>query len=339
MKHSQNEIELVEVTSGSHLFGTSTPTSDFDFKILVLPPFAKILLGEKNSNRIRKPEGVGPNDKMPDGAAEYEIIPIDVFLNHFYEGQTYALELAFAVLGNHCKMLGSELSIKKWMRELVDNFCTRNISKMVSYAVSQAQMYGLKTDRFNTLSKVVETINEWILKQSKPARALRIGQSEDLLAELAKFDIFSFVQIPKEVGSSETVPGISINSKMFPLSSSWSIVLASAESAISKYGHRVKDSNGLAVDWRALSHSIRIVEQIIELCETKHLVFPLKNAEFIKNVKQGLIPLDTATAYLTAKFSEVDAVVKNSSLPERSPELDEKFRQFRLNLISRYYNL
>jgi hypothetical protein len=127
--------------------------------------------------------------------------------------------------------------------------------------------------------------------------------------------------------------------KKFPLTNTWGTMVRSLRKSLLTYGERVKKFDGEGVDWKALSHAIRITEQVIELSRCGIIKFPRPNAVFLKAVKEGRIPLDEATDYLTQCFNEVDLAVENSVLKERTPELEEEFEDFKLRLLRDLYNL
>ncbi|MGZ7230903.1 hypothetical protein ACXWOM_10615, partial [Streptococcus pyogenes] len=55
-----------------------------------------------------------------------------------------------------------------------------------------------------------------------------------------------------------------------------------------EYGERARKAEANeGVDWKALSHALRGGLQLQEIYTTGDLVYPLKDAEFIKKVKAG----------------------------------------------------
>ena len=64
------ERHLFETPFGSHLYGTATPTSDYDYKVVVLPGFDELIMNGRLTNRVEKPEGWTEDMKMIEGAAE-----------------------------------------------------------------------------------------------------------------------------------------------------------------------------------------------------------------------------------------------------------------------------
>ena len=46
--------ELLRTVYGSHLYGTSTPSSDFDYKVVYLPPLEDVLLGKEKKLKTKE---------------------------------------------------------------------------------------------------------------------------------------------------------------------------------------------------------------------------------------------------------------------------------------------
>ena len=53
-----NTIPLFKILSGSRLYGTNTKSSDFDYKVVILPELNGLLLGDKIITKKEKPVGV-----------------------------------------------------------------------------------------------------------------------------------------------------------------------------------------------------------------------------------------------------------------------------------------
>lgn len=354
----QLETALFQTPFGSHLYGTNTPSSDYDFKVVCLPSFEDLLMNKRLSNRVVKPDGWQEGDKMKADEAETEYIPLQCFLDHFFEGQTYALEIAFAVLNDMHTTLEYEygelsiaddsIRIQKWMRELVNRFMTRDVKKMVGYAVSQSQQYGLKTERYNSLLKAHELINaaerdiygEWNGERKSSSIALnRLHENMGLVNSLCELNYIHHDTIMNADGGTKEAPAINIGGKQFPLTTTWKTVWLAIDTKIRGYGNRVKDHTNEPTDWKALSHAIRIGEQILELLMEESISFPRPNAEYLLHVKQGGGSLQEATDYLTGIFNRIDLCVAASNLPDRTPALEEEFYEFKLSLLREYYQL
>lgn len=347
---AQKETTLFTVLTGSHLYGTATEKSDFDYKAVCLPALDDLLLNTQVTNRKEKPVGLKAGDKMIAGETETEYLPLQVFFNDFFNGQTYALEVAFAVVQGKALFTGqdfSELKAMYWeatMREMLELFLTKNVKKMVGYAVSQSKLYGLKTERYTTLRKFLEIVWDHFKvgtrdddEVRRKMSTTRIRDAGVLYEQLTLLDHVKPCEVLNARGGKELSPGMEVAGKQFPLTNKWDNVYASVQGSVLNYGERVKEFDGEGVDWKALSHAIRITEQVLELSRTGLLLFPRPNAKFLLDVKSGKVPLDEATAYLTAAFSGVDEAVSASVLQEKSPALEVQFREWKLEKLRELY--
>ena len=355
MKVSKEQA-LFRVPCGSRLYGTDTPESDYDYKVICLPALDDLLLNKKVTNRKVKPVGTKAGDKMQPGEEETEYVPLQVFLDDVFNGQTYALEAAFAVkqrLHTSTRFLDEnpfdpdeQASFDycvEIVNELIDNFLTRNVKKMVGYAVSQAKVYGLKTERYATIVAAIDLISEEIKRIFKEVKRVELkttlGDSPELRSALLALPHVRASQVLNADGGTELSHAIEISGKQFLHTASLSTIFQSLLKIRAGYGERVASFEGLGVDWKALSHAIRITEQVIELCETGRVTFPRPNAKVLRKVKAGEVSLQEATAHLEKYFSQIDGAVEASVLPEKTPELDADFEDFKLRVLKELYRI
>ena len=55
-----------------------------------------------------------------------------------------------------------------------------------------------------------------------------------------------------------------------------------------KHGERVRQAeNNEGIDWKALSHAVRCMHQLLEILDTGSLRYPLATAPLLKEIKQG----------------------------------------------------
>ena len=78
----------------------------------------------------------------------------------------------------------------------------------------------------------------------------------------------------------------------------------------------VQASNGLqistnAVDWKAVSHAFRCCYQIEELLNIGFLQYPLKDAEFLKQIKYGKLDWKTLDPMLFNEISKIENKLLN----------------------------
>lgn len=329
------ESTLFKVLVGSRLYGTHHELSDYDYKAVCLPSLEDILLNKKLVNRKVRPEGLAQGDKMLLGEDETEFLPIQVFFDDFFAGQTYAIELAFAVAqgkGIFADLENNALKhfCEQMMRELVSKFSTKSLKKMVGYAIGQSKVYGLKTERFTSIKEAVSLIKQQL--DLNPNGTL--GDDIEFLDKLRQVKFINDGIIHNPIPT----PVIEIVNKQYMLNNKLETVYKSVNNTLQTYGSRVAEYEGDTVDWKALSHAIRITEQVLNFCENRELVFPSKNAKYIQSIKNGEVSLVESTDYLASKFALIDDAVEKSTLPEKTVELEEQFREWKLQILSVLYN-
>lgn len=361
------ETAMFRVLTGSRLYGTATDKSDFDYKVVCLPSLDDLLMNKKLTNRKEKPEGTKAGDKMLAGETETEYLPLQVFMDDFFNGQTYALEMAFAVRQGQFEVPASSYTMSTWvsadvvetnrlyeyararvkeaqtmMNELIDQFLTRNVKKMVGYAVSQSKLYGLKTERYTALKDALFMMNDYgnrFVHNNEERANTHLTDVPDLVEKLLKLPHVKTSQILNTAGGTEFALAIDICGKQHALTNKVAYVVNSVERTLLDYGERVKSFDGQGVDWKALSHAIRITEQVLELSQRGTLVFPRPNADFLRAVKNGEKTLDEATDYLNDAFAKVDDAVATSVLQEKTPELESEFQEWKLSVLRMMYDV
>ena len=86
---------VVRIKFGSHLYGTSTPMSDIDYKSVFVPSRRDILLQRvKATISTHRPKSEG--EKNYAGEIDEELYSIQRYLQLLSEGQTVALDMLLA---------------------------------------------------------------------------------------------------------------------------------------------------------------------------------------------------------------------------------------------------
>ena len=75
------------------------------------------------------------------------------------------------------------------------------------------------------------------------------------------------------------------------------------------------------VDWKALSHAVRIGREAVELFETGRIALPRPDAQHLLRIKQGGLPYHAVTEEIEGLLAEIENAAAGSSLPE-APDLE-----------------
>lgn len=245
-------LKLFSTLYGSYLYGTNTPTSDLDRKVLVLPSLDDLLLAKKVVNKVKRTGEHDGTDKSQ--VVDEEYIPLQVFARDFLEGQTYALELAHAVplarrasyakpptpaqarvepypflesdasLGdlknpNHAEQTFYVPEAADMLPEMVAQlrqaFLTKNMKALMGYAVHQASLYSVKGERLNALNAVTDAVrltSRRLFEHDKRYEGVTFDGSKLRLGELQSTLAVVAARYPKYVKVTE----YNVGNKMAP---------------------------------------------------------------------------------------------------------------------------
>ena len=135
--------KLVTIKFGSHLYGTSTPASDIDFKSVHVPAPRDVLL-QRAKGSVSTARAKQEKEKNLPGEVEEESYSLLRYLQLASEGQTVALDMLFAPEWSMTAPPSAE-----W-REVVANrskLITKKSAAFLGYCRQQANKYGIKGSR------------------------------------------------------------------------------------------------------------------------------------------------------------------------------------------------
>ena len=317
---SKNLVDkLVFMIFGSQLYGTNTPESDTDYKGVFMPPYKEILL-----NRIPKSINIntkkGGQTKNTSEDTDTEVYSLHYFIKLACEGQTVALDMLHAP--ENMILETSEI----W-KEIVKNrklFYTKNLSAFVGYARRQASKYSLKGSRLDAAKKVIDVLNK-----------------HDNADKLKSF----WDELP--VGEHCHMLGLNMNNvKEYQVCGKIiqeTVTVEYARNIFQKfydnYGARAKLAReNKNIDWKAVSHALRAAYQTKQLLIEDTITFPLKEAEFLREVKSGKLDfIHVIQPELEFLMEEIEVLSKISTLPDKVDR--NLWDQFMIYAIEDYYNL
>lgn len=305
--------QLVRVKHGSNLYGTSTPTSDLDFKGVHLPSGRNILLGRPENvierNIVSKIEGL---DKNAPDAIDEQSYSVQKFFDMLMKGDTVATEILFApieavVLPIHPLWW----EVKRTGTQLINRQC----KGFVGYCVRQAAKYGIKGGRMNAVKKLVD----WLTDECRSgSTAMKLGDFESHLKAFAETtEHCEWKNIPHPNG--KECWHIVCCDRAMPMTATINAARAVYEKVWENYGERARAAmTNEGIDWKAMSHAVRVAEQAIELLETGKITFPRPNARWLLDIKLGLLPYSVVSEQLEQLVAAVHVASERSSLPEAS---------------------
>lgn len=346
MTQETEQWNFFEVTYGSKLYGTSTPTSDTDLKVVYIPELGRMLLGKKADIYKERfdAEGnrIGDGFTMPDNGTEVEYFPVQRFVADFVAGQTYAIEIAFAHIANgppeHGILYTSTYPAYAFVKEMVDKFANASVYSMVGFAMKQTFDYVRRGERLNDAKKVLDAINEVSALVGTPdeARLDWILDDELVLDHIAHLaDLKTSVQN----GGNKPQRSLELNGRSYLQSTTLSHLRLQVEKIIKQFGDRTNAAAETDVDYKSLSHAVRVYQQAIELLDTGVITFPRPNAEFLLSVKQGNEDLESVKTLLMQLDDEVQLKMKTTTIRQKTDELVKESEAWLMGQLRTIYNV
>lgn len=304
---------IVRIKFGSHLYGTSTPASDLDFKSVYIPDAREILL-QRVRGAVNTARPKAEKEKNLPGEVEEESYSLQKYLALAAECQTVAMDVLFAP-----EWSMPDAPADEW-REIVANrhrFITRRATAFVGYCRQQANKYGIKGSRVAASRAVLMLLVSLVEQHGSTPK---LGDFEqELRAVIEPIEHAVIVDIP--LASGAMIRHLDVCNRKLPFPSSIKNARDIVQRLVDEYGARALQAESQqGVDWKALSHSVRVGTQAIELLRTGHITFPLPNAEHITKIKTGGVPYQDVAAEIEDLLVRVEAESAASSLPDK-PDL------------------
>lgn len=304
---------IVRIKFGSHLYGTATPASDIDYKSVFVPAARDILLQRVRatiSNQRPKAEG----EKNVAGEIDEEAYSLQRYLGLAAEGQTVALDVLFAPRWSMVAEPEPEWAeIERNRHRLI----TRKSAAFVGYCRQQANKYGIKGSRVAAAREALTLLADELGKRGTVAK---LGEVEDHIATLtaahehmALLDIEGATDV---TGAHRTVRHWEVCNRKMPLTQTIKSAHEVMRRIVDEYGHRARQAeSNQGVDWKALSHAVRVATQAIELLRTGAVAFPRPDAEHLLAIKLGTLPYQQVAEEIDELLPAVEREATASTLP------------------------
>lgn len=306
--------QIVRIKFGSHLYGTATPASDLDFKSVHIPDGRSILLQRvKSVLTDHRPKGNG--EKNYAGEVDEERFMLQRFLGLVAEGQTVALDILFAP-----PWAAMEPPEPEW-HEIVANrqrLLTRRSAAFLGYARQQANKYGIKGSRIASARNALALLDAGIEAHGTVAKLQVIAADVTALAAVSEH--MSFLEDTTPHG--QTIQLWEVCNRKMPFTATIKNARDIMARVVDEYGRRaLMAETQQGVDWKALSHAVRVGTQAIELLQTGFVTFPLPNADHVLDIKLAKRSYQDVAAEIEDLLEKVEAAAASSSLPD-APDMD-----------------
>lgn len=304
--------KILEIKFGSHLYGTDTPNSDLDLKGIYLPTAREIVLHtyKKTISTTRPKRDYERNNKDD---VDIEIFSLDRYVELLTQGQTVALDMLFAPREMFTQQpINGILAYIFYHRE---KFLSKSMcNAFFGYAKQQAAKYGQKGFRVAALRETLDWISKFP-EHYKLYECNPICFTDELLNE--------HVKIVECRGPNGTMANhLGVCSKKYPFHADIKYVKAQLQRRFDEYGHRaLLAEKNEGVDWKALSHAVRVNSQAKELLTTHKITFPRPDKDLLLKIKLGQMDYKEVAEIIEKGLAEMVELEKTSTLPDE-PDME-----------------
>lgn len=318
--------KILEIKFGSHLYGTNTPNSDLDYKAIYIPTAREIILGRvKGTIATSRPKSQCERNTKDD--IDTETFSLCRYLELLMEGQTVALDVLFAPESSYVAIKLEGAMLMRTIYANRDKLLTRNINAFVGYARQQAAKYGIKGSRMDSLKRTGALLD--VLYERDPHVKLgaywpaieELVKESAALVSLEKTPLIEVVKLkgPKGLIDQEH---LKVNGRNIPFHATVKYAREVVGKMLDSYGARAHKAHlAGGVDWKALSHAVRVNSEALELMATSLITFPRPDKDLLLKIKKGELPYDQVAEIIEEGLAKLHEAHETCTLRE-TPDRD-----------------
>lgn len=292
--------------SGSRLFGSDTPLSDVDVKGVFLPSKESLYLQTA-------PQQFSKNSNPSDSERKNTVADVDItvwslqfWFKLLQRGDINAVSLLFSHTHEDAILDGSDAGFTAQLGDLEPRkLLKRSLGGMMGFAYSQAVKYSDKGKHLRAVQVALEHLE-------------RVSGTVGAVSETIVMTVADPALARIELSESGQ-PQLLILEKAFDLTASAAWALKPLQQLEERFGKRSRIallSGG--VDFKAFSHSLRVLEEMRLLHEHGRIVYPHEAmfATLLRDVKSGRYEYAALTDLLDAQLERTRAAEIHSVLSE-----------------------
>lgn len=296
---------LFRTIHGSHLYGLETPASDRDYKAVVLPSLADVLLSGPVTHIVDSTGQSHSRNTKDD--VDNEFMSLRKFVNLAADGEMICIDMLWA----SPQAVLVEDPVFYRLRQKRHSFISKDMAAYMKYVRGQVNKYGFKGSRYDVYVRAVE----WLQTRVSSSSHAKLGEVALETEFPVDGDLMSVESIP---AGPSNVTVWKVLGKNYTFTTRATVILDQLKKALEGMGARAQAAaanNG--VDWKAVSHAFRACYQLEQIFTRGEIVFPFEGPtkEFLLNVKTGQMNFKDLSPMLDDHMARVTELSEASSLP------------------------
>lgn len=299
--------KILEVVTGSFMYGTNIETSDKDYFGIYMPD-KEFVYGFKKCEEV----DLSIKDKLESGknsekAVDRMFFEFRKFVKLAMENNPNVLEQLFSTEKN----IIYKNKIGERLLSIRDKFPYKGlVQKFKGFAKGQKHKMQIRSDKFNELKKGLDILNE-ISKDDPSLYVSEIFQLQE--NKILQIDEY----FKKGFDATQNVSFVCVGD--LNLQPSWTVSksVRKIEERLSKVGNRKELITDKGFDYKFGCHLLRLLFECKELLQTGVIEFPLKERDLLIDVRRGNWKIQEVLDLSDQLEAEIDELEKKTSLPEK----------------------
>lgn len=293
---------IFKLKTGSNLYGLQRPESDVDYGGVFIPK-SEYILGLKRVDEVdnsTKSSAAGTRNTPDD--IDDKIYALPKYLHLALDNNPNIVEFLFATPENIL------VNSPEWQSLVAnrDKIISQNVyNKFLGYAFSQKKKLTVKSERFNSLAKGLDWIEQTFSPEERNRDDIAINETD-------ANSLNSILKYYKNMRS---------NCESFHFGMSIKMIYEHLKTEYDNYGWRVHTTTfeTLGFDCKFGSNLIRLLAEGAEILRTGELHFPFSGQarKDIMNIRDGKVELKELMSMANKYEKDCDEAYANTKLPKK----------------------
>ena len=313
---------ILKIKAGSYLYGTNTPSSDRDYLGVYLNTKEELLGLQTSEELTQNIESKSDNGRNTKDAVDCKFYELRKFCSLALKCNPTILEILFVNRENILEITHEGEELLKLKKE----FLSRHLcNSFMGYAIAQERKAFIKSDNI----KQIESLYSLLTIYSKVIQSMTMN-------ELIKKDLSLGMEIERRIiryKNEQNDDMFSCGDLKFSMNVLVKKLIDSLKLRLDKASWRKDGILQYGLDYKFLSHNVRLMHEGIELLTTKDLILPLQYRELIKAIKEGKMDNNGIIRFMQSLKEKFRELEKNNDLPDKG-----NFKKINQFVVNTYYN-
>lgn len=300
-----DNLKIIEMQFGSHVYGTNVPTSDHDYKSIFIPTARDILL-QAAPRTITQHSKKDPNQKNTSEDVDIESFSFHTYLDLLAQNQTVALDMFFSPK----EFFIGEVHPLWWeIKSHADKFLNKQSGAFLGYARRQAAKYGIKGSRVAAMRSSLEFL------KALPRHEERLLNYDAFIVDFVNQQNNEYIKIVELQNNKTFCRYFEVCNRKIPMTNNVKKAIEIFQMVFDEYGQRaLQAEKNEGIDWKATMHAVRVAHQAKELLLTGHVTFPRPEAPLLLKIRKGELPYKEVSEMIEQGLVDVLEAQEKSSL-------------------------